>query len=136
MPKRALKIYERVQAWPWRTIMKIAGVIAVVVIAGLIFHRIFIAPGQLREQVGEAKQDVRAAEATVNTVQAGQEMIEIREADYGARQIIVRENTREIVSAPGASDRVAPAVHDAFVNSIGRLREQADSGQRAPDQLP
>jgi hypothetical protein len=126
----------KMKLWPWVKIGRVAGVLAIMVFAVLLYRHFFIVPQQLRQENAQAKIEVGAAQGEVTVTREVMDNMQDRARVQETVRIIVKENTREIRSAPGASNRVPPAVHDAFVASIGRLREQADQRERQADQLP
>jgi hypothetical protein len=118
---------------------RVAKVLAILAIGGFLFfmfNAMFVAPQKAAGDVAEAKQEVKAAEGAGNVATNAMQTMGERTRDSGERQIIVRENTRAIQSAPGASNALPPAVHDAGIGSIRRLREQAGQRPSPPAELP
>lgn len=124
-----MSLYTRAKLWPWMVILKIIGVLFVIVAAVWVFYRIFILPGQLAQEAAQAKQDTRAAQGEANLARDVTNTMEGRVEYHNTVHEITRENTREILSAQGASDRIPPAVHDAGLNAIGMLRNAAAADQ-------
>lgn len=124
MSSRAVTI-AKIKAWPWVKILQIAGFLLALLLVLWVFYRIFILPGELRREAFQEKQNSVAAQGEANVIRGTLDVMENRVEYHNTVREITRENTREIRSAEGASDRIPPAVHDAGINAIGRLREAA-----------
>jgi hypothetical protein len=80
--------------------------------------------------------DTRAAEGEIKVTTDTINQMSRRGDDREVVRQTVKENEREILKAPGATVRVPPAVHDAGIAAIRRLREQADQRESEADRLP
>lgn len=132
---KVASLVKRAKLWPWALIARIAAIITAVVIVVLIYRQLIVVPGQLRHANAEAKQDVRAAEGVVTVTGAAADIVKERTVYRDRTREIVKENTREILAAPGASDPVPAELNDAFLDAIGQLRQQADQRDGAADRL-
>lgn len=122
-----------IKAWPWRTIFGVIGFLLAALLVLWAFYRIFILPGELRREAFQEKQNSISAQGEVNVVHDAMETMENRVEYHNTVREITRENTREILSTQGAQDRIPPAVHDAGVNAIERLRETAGQHHNQAD---
>lgn len=125
-----------VRAWNWRVILRIVGAIMALIVLTWIFYRIFVLPDQLRTDAQQAKQDTRSAQGEVSVAHDVGNVMEARDQQQQVTREIVRENTREIFVAPGASSAIPPDVHRAGIAAIRRLRQQADQRNDAADPVP
>lgn len=125
-----------VRAWNWTIILRVVGAVMAVVLLAWIFWRIFVLPDQLRTDAQQAKQDTRSAQGEVSVAHDVSNTMEARDQQQQVTREIVRENTREILVAPGASNAIPPDVHRAGLAAIQRLRQQADQRDDQADPLP
>lgn len=116
----------RAELWPWKLIGTIAAVAAGLFAIFLLYLWIFVVPEKARQEAAQSHQDARVATGTTNVAQSASNALEAREVHDTVTREIIKENTREILSAPGAGQDEPAAVHDAFVRGVERLRNQAD----------
>lgn len=116
----------RAKLWPWAVIARVAAVLTGALLAYLVYLWIFVVPEKARHDAAQSHQDARVATGTLNVAQGASNALEAREAHDTVTREIIKENTREILSAPGAGQDEPAAVHDAFVRGVERLRNQAD----------
>lgn len=126
----ARPLIEKLKLWPWALIVRLLiGLVGVGIVIAVILQ-LFVIPGKLRKEAGEAKQDRNQAEATINQMEVGENIMTNRAIVNNESQVITERNEREIRAAPGAETATPPAVHNALVDSVGRLRRQHDDRQR------
>lgn len=132
----ARSLAKRVKLWPWGTIVRIGGIALGALLVLWLFWRLFILPGQLRTEAQQAKQDAQSSQGETNVTRNAMEVMENRTEYHNTVREITRSNTREILAAPGAQDRINPAVHDAGIDAIRVLREAAGQRNDQADRLP